>query len=156
QPELAPRVPAGLLQQARRLARIQPVALPTRRHRRRPARAVHRDPLLGVDFAAQTLEDFARQSQGRPASSGSPDRGDPRRRGAGEDQAMSGSGELSPPPAGGAPSSPSGPDAELTVEQADALILSRGFAALMLLAAFAGVVVSLAAWCFLEGTVQLQ
>ena len=47
-------------------------------------------------------------------------------------------------------------DAELTVEQADALILSRRYAALMLLAAFAGVVVSLAAWCFLEGTVQMQ
>src|ERR1700750_1244155 len=61
----------------------------------------------------------------------------------------------SPPPGpdtGGRPTA----DAELTVEQADALILSRRFAALMLLAAFVGVVVSLAAWCFLEGTVQMQ
>jgi H+/Cl- antiporter ClcA len=45
---------------------------------------------------------------------------------------------------------------ELTLEQAEALILSRRFVVLMLLAAFAGVVVSLAAWCFLEGTVRAQ
>ena len=45
---------------------------------------------------------------------------------------------------------------EPTPEQAEALILSRRFVALMLLAAFAGVVVSLAAWCFLEGTVRAQ
>jgi H+/Cl- antiporter ClcA len=59
---------------------------------------------------------------------------------------------LSPPP----PSERPAAEPELTVEQADALILSRGFVALMLLAAFAGVVVSLGAWCFLEGTVQMQ
>jgi H+/Cl- antiporter ClcA len=56
---------------------------------------------------------------------------------------------------------PSGPrigamDDELTLEQAEALILSRRFVALMLLAAFAGLVVSFAAWCFLEGTFRAQ
>jgi H+/Cl- antiporter ClcA len=45
---------------------------------------------------------------------------------------------------------------EVTSEQVDAVIRSRGFVVLMLLAAFVGVVVSLAAWLFLEGTVQLQ
>jgi H+/Cl- antiporter ClcA len=47
-------------------------------------------------------------------------------------------------------------DDELTLEQAEALILSRRFGVLLLLAAFVGVVVSLAAWCFLEGTVRAQ
>ena len=69
---------------------------------------------------------------------------------------MSDGGDLSSPPPGPLPAGPPAADAELTIEQADALILSRGFAALMLLAAFVGVVVSLAAWCFLEGTVQMQ
>ncbi|MBI5105699.1 MAG: hypothetical protein HZB46_12095 [Solirubrobacterales bacterium] len=45
---------------------------------------------------------------------------------------------------------------ELTVEQADALIRSPRFAVLMALAGVTGVVVSLAAWCFLEGTAQAQ
>ena len=69
---------------------------------------------------------------------------------------MSDGGDLSSAPPGPAPGGPPAANPELTVEQADALILSRGFAALMLLAAFVGVVVSLAAWCFLEGTVQMQ
>jgi H+/Cl- antiporter ClcA len=45
---------------------------------------------------------------------------------------------------------------EMTVEQADALVRSRQFIALLLLAAVVGLLVSLAAWCFLEGTFQLQ
>ena len=51
--------------------------------------------------------------------------------------------------AGGAP-------AEITPEQANALIGSRPYVALLMLASIVGVVVSLAAWCFLEGTYQLQ
>src|ERR1700750_3495868 len=69
---------------------------------------------------------------------------------------MSDGGDRASPPPGPHPGGPAAADAELTVEQADAMILSRRFAALMLLAAFVGVVVSLAAWCFLEGTVQMQ
>jgi len=45
---------------------------------------------------------------------------------------------------------------EISPEQADALIRSRQFIALLLLAAIVGMLVSLAAWCFLEGTFQLQ
>jgi H+/Cl- antiporter ClcA len=45
---------------------------------------------------------------------------------------------------------------EISVEQADALIRSRQFVALLVLAAVVGLLVSLAAWCFLEGTFQLQ
>src|ERR1700750_2542705 len=69
---------------------------------------------------------------------------------------MSDGGDRASPPPGPHPGGPAAADAELTVEQADAMILSRRFAALMLLAAFVGVVVSLAAWCFPEGTVQMQ
>ena len=46
--------------------------------------------------------------------------------------------------------------AEPTKEEADALMRSRQFAGLLVLAAIVGVVVSVAAWCFLEGTFQLQ
>jgi H+/Cl- antiporter ClcA len=46
--------------------------------------------------------------------------------------------------------------AELTSEQADATLSSRPFAVLLVLVAVIGVVVSLAAWCFLEGIYQLQ
>ena len=46
--------------------------------------------------------------------------------------------------------------AELTREQADALIRSRPYVALLVITAIVGIVVSLAAWCFLEGTYQLQ
>jgi H+/Cl- antiporter ClcA len=49
-----------------------------------------------------------------------------------------------------------GPQQEPTTEQVDAVIRSRSFVVLMLLAAFVGVVVSFAAWLFLEATVQLQ
>jgi H+/Cl- antiporter ClcA len=45
---------------------------------------------------------------------------------------------------------------EISVEQADALVRSRQFIGLLLLAAVVGMLVSLAAWCFLEGTFQLQ
>jgi hypothetical protein len=53
------------------------------------------------------------------------------------------------PTAAGAP-------AEITPEQANALIGSRPYIALLVLASIVGFVVSLAAWCFLEGTYQLQ
>src|SRR4051812_14327779 len=69
---------------------------------------------------------------------------------------MSDGSDLSPPPPAAHPSGPPAANAELTVEQADALMVSRRFVALMLLAAFVGVIVSLAAWCFLEGTAQMQ
>src|SRR5690349_3746263 len=45
---------------------------------------------------------------------------------------------------------------DISGEQADALIASRQFIGLLVLAAVAGLLVSLAAWCFLEGTFQLQ
>src|SRR4051795_12091044 len=41
-------------------------------------------------------------------------------------------------------------DTDLTREQADALVRSRGFMQLLAVAAVIGVLVSLAAWCFLE------
>jgi H+/Cl- antiporter ClcA len=44
----------------------------------------------------------------------------------------------------------------LTAEQADATIRSKRFAALLIVVAIVGVVVSLAAWCFLEGIYQIQ
>jgi H+/Cl- antiporter ClcA len=50
------------------------------------------------------------------------------------------------------------PDAphELSHEEADALLQSRRFAALLVIVAIVGVAVSLAAWCFLEGVFQIQ
>jgi H+/Cl- antiporter ClcA len=45
---------------------------------------------------------------------------------------------------------------ELSAEQIDATIESRGFVVLLLVAAIVGVVVSLAAWCFLELINQIQ
>ncbi len=57
-------------------------------------------------------------------------------------------------------SSMDGPSASLTqeptIEQANELIRSRSFIGLLVLASIVGVVVSIAAWCFLEGTYQLQ
>jgi H+/Cl- antiporter ClcA len=44
----------------------------------------------------------------------------------------------------------------LTPEQADATIRSKRYAALLIVVAVIGVVVSLAAWCFLEGIYQIQ
>jgi H+/Cl- antiporter ClcA len=44
----------------------------------------------------------------------------------------------------------------LTPEQADATIRSRRYAVLLIVVAVIGVVVSLAAWCFLEGIYQIQ
>ncbi len=46
--------------------------------------------------------------------------------------------------------------AELTSEQADATLSSRPFVVMLVVVAVIGVVVSLAAWCFLEGIYQLQ
>ncbi len=45
---------------------------------------------------------------------------------------------------------------EVTPEQVEATIQSRGFVVLLFVAAIAGVVVSLAAWCFLELVNQIQ
>ncbi|HEY3728829.1 MAG TPA: chloride channel protein [Solirubrobacteraceae bacterium] len=49
-----------------------------------------------------------------------------------------------------------GPPPEVTPEQASATIRSRQFVVLLVLAAIVGVVVSLAAWCFLELVYQIQ
>ncbi len=46
--------------------------------------------------------------------------------------------------------------AELSSEEADALVRSKRFIVLLALVAMVGVVVSLAAWCFLQGTYQVQ
>jgi H+/Cl- antiporter ClcA len=46
--------------------------------------------------------------------------------------------------------------AELSSEEADALVRSKRFIVLLALVAIVGVVVSLAAWCFLQGTYQVQ
>ena len=48
------------------------------------------------------------------------------------------------------------PEPEVSPEQVEATIQSRGFVVLMLVAAIAGVAVSLAAWCFLELVNQIQ
>src|ERR1017187_9356888 len=48
------------------------------------------------------------------------------------------------------------PEPELSPEQVEATIQSRGFIVLMLVAAIAGLVVSLAAWCVLELINQIQ
>ena len=48
------------------------------------------------------------------------------------------------------------PEHEPTIDEANALIRSRSFIGLLVLASIVGVVVSIAAWCFLEGTYQLQ
>lgn len=52
------------------------------------------------------------------------------------------------------PTPPAAP--ELTNERADETIASRPFVVLLVLASLVGVVVSVAAWCFLEGIYQLQ
>src|SRR5437879_8429225 len=44
----------------------------------------------------------------------------------------------------------------LTPEQADATMRSKRYAALLVVVAVIGVVVPLAAWCFLEGIYQIQ
>jgi H+/Cl- antiporter ClcA len=46
--------------------------------------------------------------------------------------------------------------AELTAEQADQTIRSRRFVVLLVIVAVIGIVVSLAAWCFLEAIYQIQ
>jgi H+/Cl- antiporter ClcA len=48
------------------------------------------------------------------------------------------------------------PDADISPEQANATIESRAFVGLLAIAAVVGVVVSLAAWCFLELVHQIQ
>jgi chloride channel protein, CIC family len=45
---------------------------------------------------------------------------------------------------------------ELSHDQADALLRSRRFLVLLVIVSIVGVVVSLAAWCFLEGVFQIQ
>ena len=45
---------------------------------------------------------------------------------------------------------------ELSAEQADATIRSKQFVGLLVVVAVIGVVVSIAAWCFLEGIYQIQ
>src|SRR5512142_929225 len=45
---------------------------------------------------------------------------------------------------------------ELSAEQADATIRSKRYVALLVVVAVIGVIVSLGAWCFLEGIHQLQ
>ena len=45
---------------------------------------------------------------------------------------------------------------ELSAEQADATIRSKQFVGLLVVVAVIGVVVSIAAWCFLEGIFQIQ
>ena len=49
-----------------------------------------------------------------------------------------------------------GTQPELTAEQADATIRSKQFVGLLVVVAVIGVVVSIAAWLFLEGTFQIQ
>lgn len=49
-----------------------------------------------------------------------------------------------------------GSAAALSQEQADATVRSRRYAGLLIVVAVIGVVVSLAAWCFLEGIYQIQ
>jgi len=46
--------------------------------------------------------------------------------------------------------------AELSSEQADALVRSRRFVVLLVIVAIVGVIVSLGAWCFLEGVYQVE
>jgi H+/Cl- antiporter ClcA len=48
------------------------------------------------------------------------------------------------------------PDADISPEQVNSTIQSRGFVVLLAVAAIVGVVVSLAAWCFLELEHQIQ
>ena len=48
------------------------------------------------------------------------------------------------------------PPEELSDEQADATIGSKAYVGLLVVVAVIGVLVSLAAWCFLEGVFQLQ
>lgn len=46
--------------------------------------------------------------------------------------------------------------AELSSEEADALVRSRRFVVLLVIVAIVGVIVSLGAWCFLEGVYQVE
>ena len=55
-----------------------------------------------------------------------------------------------------APISDADRDGGLSSEQADATIRSKQYVALLVLVAVIGVLVSLAAWCFLEGIHQIQ
>ncbi|MBV9807062.1 MAG: hypothetical protein JO286_07765, partial [Solirubrobacterales bacterium] len=45
---------------------------------------------------------------------------------------------------------------EFSQAQADATVRSRPYAVLLVIVAVIGIVVSLAAWCFLEGIYQIQ
>ena len=46
--------------------------------------------------------------------------------------------------------------AEISAEQADATITSRSYVVLLLIVAVVGVIVALAAWCYVEGIYQIQ
>ncbi len=48
------------------------------------------------------------------------------------------------------------PEPEVSPEQVEATIESRAFVVLMLISAIVGVIVSIAAWCFLELINQIQ
>jgi H+/Cl- antiporter ClcA len=64
---------------------------------------------------------------------------------------------MSTDPAGGqATPAPPSPPPPLTTEQAQATMRSRPYLVMLVLVAIVGVVVSLAAWCFLELTYQIQ
>jgi H+/Cl- antiporter ClcA len=63
---------------------------------------------------------------------------------------------MSDPTEPGSAPAEAGPPPELTEERADATIASRAYVGLLLLVSVVGVIVSLAVWCFLEGTHQLQ
>jgi chloride channel protein, CIC family len=54
------------------------------------------------------------------------------------------------------PTPDDGTSEELSAQQADAMIRSRRYVALLVVVAVIGVIVSLAAWCFLEGIHQIQ
>jgi H+/Cl- antiporter ClcA len=49
-----------------------------------------------------------------------------------------------------------GPPPEISAEQADATMTSRPYVRLLIVVAVVGVIVSLAAWCFLEAVYQIQ
>jgi H+/Cl- antiporter ClcA len=55
-----------------------------------------------------------------------------------------------------ADANPGGPPQEISPEQADATIASRAYVGMLVVVAVIGVIVALAAWCYLEGLYQIQ
>ncbi len=55
-----------------------------------------------------------------------------------------------------ADANPGGAPQEMTAEQADAMIASPKFVAMLVIVSVIGVIVALAAWCYLEGLYQIQ